>query len=86
MIRLLYFITLFLATFFAPWWFWAVGLIVSLFLFDWYWPAVISAFIFDSVYGLPGASWMRTQFVWTVTVLGLLLLVTVIKQRLIYYR
>lgn len=86
MTKVYYFIFLVFAGLFLPWWLFLSALVISLIIFDWYWPAILPAFLFDAIYGLPTTAFPRTQFIYTVGVLFALVLVNISKRRLIYHR
>jgi len=83
--RVIFDLVFLVGVFVLPWWVTALFLCVLLFVFETYVEIIMFALIFDIVYGVSGI-FPFSKYIFTISSVGLYLLVIFLKDRIIIYR
>lgn len=83
--RILADIALFVSVLWLPWWASAVLAAAFIFMFDWYYEAVVAGFLMDSLYAVPLPRFRGAELVATGAASALYLVAAYVKPKLKFF-
>ncbi len=81
--RLIYTLATVIGLFFLPWWFLVIAIIPGLVLFSFYIEGILPLLLLDLLYAPVETGFFTTQFLFTISGLGLLLIIEYFRPRLL---